>query len=47
LFGLFVPPEHGCFVKVPEDASIEVKGILPTPTMALDVKLSVPPARAS
>lgn len=41
LVRLLLPYEHGCFVKLHKDGSIEVQGILPTPTGAVEMKLAV------
>ena len=41
LVGLLLPPEHGCFVKLHRDGSIEMQGILPTTTTAVEMKLVV------
>jgi site-specific DNA recombinase len=41
LVRLLVPTEHGCFVTLLKDGSMNVQGILPTATTALEMKLVV------
>ena len=38
---LLLPAEQGCFVRLLKDGAIEVQGILPTPTTAVEMKLVV------
>ena len=41
LIQLLMPIEHGCFVKFLKDGSIEIQGILPTPTATVEMRMRV------
>ncbi len=40
LVRLLIPIEHGCFVKLHKNGSIEIRGILPTPTKTLELRVT-------